>query len=93
MITLDTNLTLYPSLNYYLPLIKNSNSKAYSAIDQYSDAQAAKGSTATQNTDKTNTANAGTITDPSALIETLKLLIAENIKNPIAIGCIYLKIF
>ena len=78
MITLDTNLTLYPSLNYYLPLIKNSNSKAYSAIDQYSDAQAAKGSTATQNTDKTDTANAGTITDPSALIETLKLQLPEN---------------
>jgi len=29
-------------------MVKNSNSKAYSAIDQYSDAQAAKGAPETQ---------------------------------------------
>lgn len=80
MITLDANLTLYPGLYYYLPLIKSKNSKAYSAIDQYSDAQAAKGTPEAQNTqqtDKTNKTN-NVPTDASALIEMLKLTLPEN---------------
>jgi len=86
MITLDTNLTLYSSLYYYLPMIKNSNSKAYSAIDQYSDAQASKSTSETQNTqntqqtDKTDsTTKANSVpTDYSTLIEMLKLNLPEN---------------
>lgn len=83
MITLDTNLTLYPGLYYYLPLIKSQNSNAYSSIDKYSDAQAAKGTTGTQNaqqTDKTSAANSANpaITDYNALIEALKLNLPEN---------------
>jgi len=83
MITLDTNLALYPGLYYYLPVLKNSNSKAYSAIDQYSDAEASKGLSETQNTQQTDktgeTTKANTVpTDYSSLIEMLKLNLPEN---------------
>jgi len=83
MITLDTNLTLYPGLYAYLPLIKSKNSKAYSAIDQYSDAQAAKGAPETQNTQSTQETDKASKTnnitnDYAALIEALKLNIPEN---------------
>ena len=89
MITLDTNLTLYPGLYYYLPMVKNSNSKAYSAIDQYSDAQAAKGTKigqhgqTIQSAENTQDANAASKvknvpTDAATLIETLKLEMPES---------------
>lgn len=83
MITLDTNLTLYPGLYYYLPLIKSQNSNAYSSIDKYSDAQAAKGTSNTQNaqqtdqTNKTGSTNPA-ITDYNTLIEILKLNVPES---------------
>lgn len=89
MITLDANLTLYPGLYYYLPMIKSKNSKAYSAIDQYSDAQAAKGTKvgqhgqtiqAAQDTQNANAASQvnNVPTDASTLIETLKLQLPAN---------------
>ncbi|OGI02835.1 MAG: hypothetical protein A2104_01540 [Candidatus Melainabacteria bacterium GWF2_32_7] len=77
MITLDTNLTLYPGLYYYLPMVKNQNSKAYSAIDQYADTKAAKGTPETQNTQQTNKTN-NVPTDYSSLIEMLKLELPAN---------------
>ena len=89
MITLDTNLTLYPGLYYYLPMIKSKNSKAYSAIDQYSDDQAAKGTRigqhgqiiqAAQDTQNANAANKvnNVPTDTASLIEMMKLELPAN---------------
>ena len=89
MITLDTNLTLYPGLYYYLPMVKSKNSNAYSAIDQYSEAQAAKGTKigqhgqiiqAADNTQNANAANQvnNIPTDTASLIEMLKLELPAN---------------
>jgi len=84
MITLDTNLTLYPGLYYYLPMVQNQNTKAYSAIDQYADTKTASTDSASS-TNATNSTNATDNkpkveipTDASALIEMLKLELPES---------------
>jgi len=84
MITLETNLTLYPGLYYYLPMVQNQNTKAYSGSDEYSDTKATgtnstNSTNAASNTNATNNNSKVDIpTDVSTLIEMLKLNLPES---------------
>lgn len=79
MITLDPNLTLSKGMYYYLPLLKSKNNNAYSAIDQYTDAQAAKGAPEAEKTEKSNNVKKAAVTnDYATLIEELKLNLPES---------------